>query len=410
MPERFDVVIVGGGIVGASIAYHLTAFGARSVALLERNAVASQATSRAAALLRHVRYKAEETPLTRHTYDLIPKLEEDLGESFGFRRTGGIHLVTSPERHATLEQCVSAAASAGIEVQWIDTAAAKRHVPWLDAGSALAIAFTPSDGVIDPHAFAHAYARLARRRGAVIRQQAAVTGLLRSGHRVRGVQLGTESIEAAIVIDAAGAWASLLAWEAGFGLGMAPVRSHYWITTPDGGFPPSMPFVLMPDANVYVRPERGGLVIGLREAQSVSVDPRTLPPELDGFQLSGGDDSHQLLVNGFPRLKPFFPELDKVRFQTFVEGLTTYTLDGRFLLGPVPGVDGFFAAAGCCGNGIAASGGIGRAMAELCLGRPAFADLAPFRLDRFGAIDPFDAEFRRQCATARSTKFGAGRR
>lgn len=405
MPERFDVIIVGGGIIGASVAYHLMELGAGSVAVLERNTVASQATSRAAALLRHVRYKTEEMPLVHYTYDLLPRLEGELGESFGFRRTGGCHLVTSSEARATLERCVQAASAAGIAVEWIDADDARRRVPWLDARSALAIAFSPSDGVVDPHAFANAYARLARRRGAVIRQNAAVTGLLRSGRRVSGVQAGSDRLEAAIVIDAAGAWAGLLAWEAGFGLGMAPVRSHYWITAADGGFPHSMPFVIMPDANAYVRPERGGLVIGLREAQSRSFDPRDLPADLNGYELSASEDGHRLLLDGYPRLKPLFPALDSVRFQTFVEGLTTYTLDGRFLLGPVPGVEGLFVATGCCGSGIAASGGIGRAVAELCLGRETFADLAPFRPDRFGTDDPFDAAFRTRCATARAAKF-----
>jgi sarcosine oxidase subunit beta len=405
MPERFDVIIVGGGIIGASIAYHLTTLGVGSVAVLERNALAAQATSRAAALLRHVRYKTAEAPLVRDTYALIPKLEDELGEPFGFRRIGSLHLVTSPARQANLERCTHAAEAAGVEVEWIDASAAKRHVPWLDARGALAIAYTPADGVIDPHAFANAYARVARRRGAVIRQRAAVMGLLRSGRRIQGVRTEAGDIEGGIIIDAAGAWAGLLAWEAGFGLGMAPVRSHYWITAPDGGFPVAMPFVIMPDANAYVRPERGGLVIGLREMQALSVDPRTLPDDLDGYELRKGDDGQQLLVDGYPRLKPFFPTLDGVRFQTFVEGLTTYTLDGMFLLGPVPGVDGFLAATGCCGNGIAASGGIGRAAAELALGAVPSFDLAPFRLDRFGIIDPFDAAFRARCAAARATKF-----
>ena len=205
MPERFDVVIVGGGIIGASIAYHLMALGAGSVAVLERNALAAQATSRAAALLRHVRYKTAEMPLVHYTYDLIPKLENELGESFGFRRIGSLHLVTTPARQANLERCVRAAEAAGVEVDWLDAASAERRVPWLDASGALAIAFTPADGVIDPHAFANAYARLARHRGAVIRQHTAVTGLLRSGRRIDGVAAETGNIAAGTVIDAAGA-------------------------------------------------------------------------------------------------------------------------------------------------------------------------------------------------------------
>jgi 4-methylaminobutanoate oxidase (formaldehyde-forming) len=129
-----------------------------------------------------------------------------------------------------------------------------------------------------------------------------------------------------------------------------------------------------------------------------------LPDDLSGFMIGRPEDEQESLIEGFPLLHPFFPDLEKVGIAHYITGLSTYTPDSLFVLGPVPGIKGFLAATGCCGAGIAASGGIGRAIAELAAGLPSTFDLSPFRVDRFGPVDPMSAVFQKRCADARSRK------
>ncbi len=262
----------------------------------------------------------------------------------------------------------------------------------------------PDDAFIDPYLLANGYARAARSRGVIIRSGEEVTSILRSGTTVQGVRTREREVPARCVVDAGGAWAGLLAWEAGVHLPMAPVRSHYWITGPEACPPRDMPYVILPDANAYVRPELGGLILGLREPSSMSVDPRTLPGNLAGISFGDEAEGWNIYIQGSQRLRRFYPALDQARFTEFITGLSTYTPDGQFVLGPVPHLDGYLVASGCCGAGIAASGGIGLAIAELVAGRQGPLDLEPFRADRFGAVDPSSQEFRARCAATRSAK------
>jgi 4-methylaminobutanoate oxidase (formaldehyde-forming) len=237
-----------------------------------------------------------------------------------------------------------------------------------------------------------------------ILQNRAVKSVLLHQGAVKGVQTSEGNLEGSVVIDAGGVWAGLLAWDLGIGLPMAPVRSHYWITAPDSLFDRNQPFVILPDARAYTRPEGGQLLFGLRESKGVSVDPRRLPEDLSGFMIGRPEDERESLLEGYPLLHPLFPGLDKIGIAHYITGLSTYTPDGLFVLGPVPGIKGFLAAAGCCGAGIAASGGIGRAVAELAAGVPCTVELHPFSVERFGPVDPMSEAFQKRCADARSRK------
>ncbi|MEZ5600981.1 MAG: FAD-dependent oxidoreductase [Candidatus Competibacteraceae bacterium] len=172
-----------------------------------------------------------------------------------------------------------------------------------------AAAFMAEDAFIDPYRLAMAYARAARMYGASLRQRIAVRDLRQQGERITGVVTDQGVIYAGCVVDAAGAWANVLAARIGIGLPMAPVRSQYWITAPDPLFPRDHPMVIMPDASAYSRPELGGLLFGLRERQSISFDPRQLPDELSGFAL-GEEGGWSSLEEGASRLRRFLPALD----------------------------------------------------------------------------------------------------
>lgn len=402
MTGRFDLAIVGGGIIGCAVAWAALRAGLKRVAVLEGHAIGAAATSRAAALLTRLRPKTAQIPLVLETYDSIGRLTAELDDDLGLHRHGSLHVAASPARCTELDALESIAREAGFRHARIDAAEAARRAPWLDATGA-DVLFLPDDAHIDPYRLAAAYAQAARRRGAEFRVGVAAERLLIDGNRVTGVATRLGPVPADRVVLAAGAWAGVLAAQAGVALPMAPVRSTYWITT-DAGLPRAMPFAVLPDAGAYVRPELGGLVVGLREAESLSIDARTLPAVIDGFDLNEAADGPAILADGADRLRRFLPKLDELRFQRFIAGLSTYTPDGQFVIGRVPGVAGLLVASGCCGAGIAASGGFGAAIAALAADQTPPFDLTPFDPARFGVVDPFDPRFRASCAAARSAK------
>ena len=398
-----DLIVIGGGILGLSIAYHYSRLGRGQAVVLERHLLASAATSRAAALLTQARSQPALIPLVRQTYRDLADLEQTLDEALDLHRVGSLHLAASADRARELSELADLNERHGVRMRWLDPGDLPSLVPWLNAESVQAALFTPDDGYIDPYRLAQAYARAARQQGAILTQNVAVQQLLLASGRVTGVRTTRGDYYAPRVVLAAGAWSAVLARQAGFGVPSAPVRSQYWIAAPHPRFPRQHPLVILPDARAYTRPEVGGLLFGLREARSVSVDPRDLPDDLANLSF-GDDQGWASLGEGATLLERFLPALPELAIQSYITGPSTYTPDGLFVLGTVPGAAGLLLATGCCGAGIAASGGIGRAVAALAADEEPPFDLGAFRSDRFGTVDPFDPDFRRRCEQARSGK------
>jgi sarcosine oxidase, subunit beta len=401
---RAAVVVVGGGVIGCSIAWHLALGGETDVLVLERNELGSGATARAAGLVSRGRLHVETLRMVRRTREAIAELEADCGGSVGFHAVGSLRFAASPEREAELAAMDDLLIEHGVVVRQLDAAQACAIAPSIDGTQARRISYVADDGYVDPHRLTQAYGRAARARGVRFRARTAVAGIVHDGRRVLGVDTDGGRVQADVVVDAAGAWGIELALAMGAPLGTAPVRSHYWITAPDPTVPRDHPVVYLPDARTYLRPELGGLLIGVQEPRSATFDARGLPPDIAGFAFTGPDEDWSVLIDHAPALRSWIPRLDELALAHYVAGLSTYTPDGRFLLGAAGGIDGFFVASGCCGTGVSASGGIGEAIADLVLDRPPTVDLASFRPDRFGALDPFDPAFRERCAAARAGK------
>jgi sarcosine oxidase, subunit beta len=403
--ETADIVIIGGGVLGGSVAYYLAKQAPGRVLLLERHQVAQGNSSLAAGLLTRGRLYPDLIPVVRETYQAIVEIEETTGDSLGMRRTGCLYAGISPAHQKEICKLASVSSQAGLKVESLDSIDASHLVSWLKLPHSTFLIYMPEDGYIDGYTLASGYIKAARLLGVEIREQTAVLSIQRTGDRITGVETTQGPISASIVIDAAGVWAGMLAYEIGIGLPMAPVRSHYWITASHTDFSADQPFVILPDARAYARPEGARLLFGFREPQSVSVDPRELPDRMSGYTFRKDPNGWESLTEGIPEFGKFFPLVEEIEISSYIRGLSNYTPDGRFVLGTLPGVEGFLAATGCAGAGIAMSGGIGRAVSELALGRPPFIDLAPHRVDRFGAaINPMDPELLQRCADARSGK------
>lgn len=404
LPRTADAVIVGGGILGLSVAWHLARTGTVRVVVIERQSLASQASSRAAALLTLGRADARFTRLVQRTFVAIEELGTILGTPLPLHRYGSLSVTTTPEGRHGLQALIDGATRAGVSFETLGAADARRLVPWLAVTKDATCAFCPDDAFIDPYLLASAYGTAARRAGATLVSGTAVTGLSVAAGGVRGVSTTAGTIAAPAVVIAAGAWSNVVAAAAGASVPMAPVRSQYWITMPDGRFPRQHPSVLLPDARAYTRPELGALLFGIREANSVSLDPRHLPDDASGYAFTDDPDGTASLEEGLPALRRHLPALDDVGIRAYLTGFSTYTPDGLPAFGAAAGVCGLMFAGGCSGAGIAISGGVGLALAELALGRAPSLAIAPFRCDRFGAVDPFDPAFCARCAAARSNK------
>ena len=398
-----DVVVIGGGILGASIAWHLARAGITDTVVVERNEVASGATAYTAGLISLARTSRDALAMVRCTLDAVTELEASLGHSVGFRRTGTMRVAETGETSEGLENMDRQLSSTGIESRIIDGESAREMVPWLDPAAARSVLHIAEDGYVDGHMLTSAYMRAARNAGATLWTQTSAFSVVRSGERIVGVETTRGRIGCKWLVGAAGTWAGdVLRWF-GVELGATPLRSHYWLSAPVEPRWRDIPVVSLPDACTYLRREGAGLLVGIQESVSRAFDARRLPADMSELTLTGEED-WELLANHAPRIRRCFPDFDELRYAHHIAGLTTYTPDGELLLGTFPGVEGLFLAGGCCGKGVSVSGGVGRIVADRILGNSALVDLDRLRPERFGTDEPHSEAFVARCVDARANK------
>lgn len=404
MKKSYEVVIIGGGVLGGAVAFYLAKRGVENILLLERNSIAHGNSSLAAGLLTRGRFKPALIPMVLETYQAIREVEAVTRRSLNVQRTGCLYAAVSPEHQKNLRELASISTDSGLKVEWLDTTTASHLLPWMHLPRDTSVVFMPEDGYVDGYTLASGYIKAALTLGVQVCENTEVTEIIRRDDEIIGVKTENEKIRANFVVDAAGVWAGLLAHEIGIGLPMAPIRSHYWITEPHSQFSPEQPFVILPDARAYARPEVNRLLFGFRERESASVHPFDLPTLMNGFTFKQDPQGWQTLMEGVPNMSLYFPLIEQIQITSYVRGLSNYTPDGNFVLGEYPGLSGFIAATGCAGAGIAMSGGIARLVSDLITGKTPYIDPTPHQIQRFGAVDPISYEFIQLCADARAGK------
>lgn len=404
---NYDIIIIGGGLLGTATAYQLAKRKAGKILLLDGNEIASQASSRAACLLTRARTKPALMELVQETYDCIDEIEQLLGESLELQQCGSVTIASSEASLKGVEALESAANDFGIPNERISKKRVKELLPWINEAAADVAVYMPTDAFIDSALLCSGYARAAKALGVELRTNCKVRSIQTEGGRISGVELPDgEMISAPVVVNAAGSWANLLMRPLGVGLPFTPVRSHFWITGIDKQrFPVNHPFSVIPDARAFTRSDVGALIIGLRESQCQSFDPSTMTDQLQDFDFNKAA-KWEVLDECAPLLKRFLPDIEDLGIAHYMAGPSCYVPDAMFIIGPVSKYEGLFTVTGCCGGGVAAGGGMGRLAAELITGEKPFVSPGLFAPERFGEVDPFSAEFQKICADARSNKKG----
>ena len=388
LPDAARCVIIGGGVGGTSIAYHLGELGWDDTVLVDRDQLTSGSTFHSAGLVGQTRGSVSLTKMMMYSVELYRRIGEESEFDPGWTECGGIKLASSEERMEELRRQAGWAKTFGLPLELISADEAKEKFPLMSTDGVLGAAWLPTDGYLDPSQLTFALADGARRGGCDVFTNTRVTGIETDGGRVRKVVTDKGEIEAEVVVIAGGMFAAELGRLAGVRIPIIPMSHQYLVTQPfrddDAG---RLPTLRDPDLLVYYREDGKGLVMGGYERHS---RPAFLPDGPDGFDEIPFDFNGRLLEDDVDRFEEIIensrkrvPAMDEIKVTRIINGPEAFTPDNEFCLGETE-VDGLFVAAGFCAHGLAGAGGIGKVMAEwIAEGEPSL-DLWNMDIRRFG--------------------------
>ncbi len=379
LPSSSRFVIIGGGIIGCSTAYHLAAMG-EEVVLLEKAKLTSGSTWHAAGLVGQLRSNANVTQLLGYSIELYKKLEEDTGLATGWKMNGGLRLACNQERWTEVKRQAMTAHSFGLEMELLTSKEAQKLWPLMTIDDVVGAAYLPTDGQANPSDITQALAKGARMKGAYFFEDTPVTGIHVEKGVVKAVEVGVNQIKCERVICCAGQWSRALAATVGVNVPLVSVEHQYMITEPFD-VPTDLPTLRDPDRLTYYKEEVGGLVMGGYEPNPIPWAVDGLPEAFDFTLLDSNYDHFEPIIElALPRV----PALEKAGIKQLINGPESFTPDGNFILGEAPELRNFFVGAGFNAFGIASGGGAGMALAEWAAkGEPPY-DLWNVDIRRFG--------------------------
>ena len=382
LPTSAKAVIIGGGIVGVSTAYHLAKLGWTDTVLLERKKLTSGTTFHAAGLVGQLRSNANITQLLGYSVDLYNKIEEETGLGTGWKMNGGLRLACNEERWTEVKRQATTAHSFGLEMELLTPSEAQKLWPLMNVDDVVGAAYMPTDGQANPSDITQALAKGARMAGASIFEDTKVTDIEIEDGRIRAVITDQGRIECEKVICCAGQWTRDFAARFGVNVPLVPMEHQYMVTEAIEGVTSDLPTLRDPDRLTYYKEEVGGLVMGGYEPNPIPWAKTGIPK---GFHYSlldsNFDHFEQLMELALGRV----PALESAGIKTLTNGPESFTPDGNFIIGEAPELRNFYVGAGFNAFGIAAGGGAGMALAEwVHKGEPPF-DLWSADIRRFGA-------------------------
>ena len=397
LPSHSQVVVVGGGIIGCSVAYHLTKEGWTDVSLLERKSLTSGTTWAAAGLCAQVRATRALTSMAVYGTELYGRLEEETEQATGYRTLGSILCAQTKDRRSEYERAAAMARSFRLEMHRISPKEAKDLFPFLHTDDLEAIYWCPNDGVTNPVDTAMALAKGARQGGANIYEETMVTGFHIENCRVKGVSTNRGDISCEYVVLSAGMWSGQLGARTGLSIPMHAAEHMHVVTQPIEGVTKTLPTLRDMDSYIYVREEVGGLMLGGFEPKAKPWGEKGIPLDIMFHELNEDWDQFQIFVDGAVRRIPIF-ETAEIRHLSVVP--ESFTPDGLYMLGEAPRIRNFYVATGMNSLGIASAAGAGRALAHWIVSGSPQEDLwevdvrryfdwqknAPYRRDRITEI------------------------
>jgi 4-methylaminobutanoate oxidase (formaldehyde-forming) len=380
LPTQSRAIIIGGGIIGCSTAYHLAALG-WEVTLLERHKLTSGSTFHAAGLVGQLRTSANITQLLGESVKLYSRLEAETGLATGWKQNGGLRLACNQERWTEVKRQATTARSFGLEMHLLTPAEARDLWPLMQVDDVIGAAFLPTDGQANPSDITQSLAKGARMNGARIFEDTDVTAINLERGRVKSVTAAGQTIACEAVIVCAGQWTRTLCASIGVNVPLVSVEHQYMITEAIPGVTATLPTLRDPDRLTYYKEEVGGLVMG-------GYEPNPIPWALDGIPKTF---NFSLLNSNWDHFTPLMelaigrvPALQTAGVKTLLNGPESFTPDGNFILGEAPEVRNLYVGAGFNAFGIAAGGGAGKVLAEWVAGGAAPYDLWPVDIRRFG--------------------------
>jgi 4-methylaminobutanoate oxidase (formaldehyde-forming) len=381
LPSRARVVVVGGGVIGASTAYHLAHLGWTDVLLVEQGTLSCGTTWHAAGLVGQLRASEGGTRLVQYSGELYARLEQETGLSAGYQQCGGLIVARTPERMTQLRRTAANADAFGLDCAMLTPEQALDRWPLMQVDDLLGAIWLPGDGKANPTDLTTALAKGARQLGVRVAERTRVTDVLVADGAVTGVRTDRGDVETEVVVNCAGQWAHQLGALAGVSVPLHSAEHFYVVTDQVDGTRPDLPILRDPDGYTYVKEEVGGLVVGGFEPEAKAwVAPDALPRPFE-FALLEEDWEHfaVLMDSAVHRI----PVLAETGIRKLYNGPESFTPDNQFLLGQAPEVRGFFVGAGFNSVGIASAGGAGRALAEWVVEGEPTSDLVAVDIRRF---------------------------
>ena len=377
MKTQAEIVIIGGGALGCSIAYHLAKLGKTDILVLEKSALTHGCTWHAAGLIGQLRNKRNLTQMLQYSAELYDQLEEETGQDTGWKKVGSLRIASSKERWKEIKRTATTARSFGFELHLISAQEAQDKFPLMTTDGVEGAAWIPSDGYVDPSMLTQSLAKGARNNGVIFQEGIQVTDLLIEQGRITTVVTNQGSIKADVVINAAGLWAREIGRMAGIDIPAGVVQHQYMVTEKHESISEDFPTFRDPDNLFYLKTEPGAIALGGWEPDTTacnmpwSFGQELYPPNYDRFE--------QIAMPAMSRL----PILEELGVRTLINGPIPVSPDGEPIMGRPNGLDNFFVACGFTA-GIAGCGGAGRALAHWIVDGDPGMDLWAFDVRRFG--------------------------
>ena len=360
-PKSAQVVIIGGGIVGCSTAYHLAQYGYTDVVILERKTLSSGTTWAAAGMLGQFRTNRQLTELVSYAHEVYPGLEKETGMGTGYVKSGSLSLAQTQARYTELKRAASTARSYDIEMHEVSLAEAEKLVTGMSSEGLVGAFYIPGDGYTNPIDTTQAFAKGARNKGVRILQNTIALEFVRSGGRITAVKTDAGVIACEHLVICGGMWSRKLGQQLDISIPLHPVKHYHGVTLPIEGMPLHIPMVRDYDGWTYFKGEAGGLLFGGSEPVAQPWGRQGIPADWENTSLPEDWDHFEIFVEcAFQR----FPAMENAEFRSMEVVPESFTIDSNFIMGEAPGWDNVFLGCGMNSTGIACAGGVGRELAR----------------------------------------------